>query len=525
VLASFGPHPSCTAALSSGRGRVAAAGRPGGRRFLLGFFFLLVCAVGCAREPQPHRGPIVLITFDALRADMVGSLGGEAGLTPQLDRLLGESDWAGRAIAPASSAVPALASLVTGLRPWQHQVLGPDRAVLPPDLLTLQEALAATGYSTAAFTGGYWASERFGYGQGFSPLEPFKQGKSAVDALAGLDGGPRFLWIHLPEPETPYILRERVRGRIAGFPGDLPRRIDRVQLEPYFDPARRLPPGRQRRFWALYRLNVAAADERLGRLLGALRASGQWDDTLLVVTSNHGTEFREYGQILQGGSLGRRLIEVPLAIKLPRESAGARRRRHQIVPPAGERVAATRIWATLVEAAGGVAPAAVAPSLWRAGIPPGALSELYQANGTNQFSFVDGDHQLFWEAHFARPEPEYHRARLALVAGFSPPLSEPAPRVMRRLAAAFATAPPLTGRPGLAPPRRWLERWDGSRRGSRVVADPARSADLARRLAAAWNAFLPAERTPAAEQADRPAPAVAAAAEPPSRRERRRDRG
>ena len=401
------------------------------------------CAAGCrgADAPPPHRGPIVLITLDALRADMVGALGGEPGLTPHLDALLRQADWAGRGIAPAGTAGPALASLLTGLRPWQHQALHPGQAVLAPELLTLPEALAAAEVPAAAFTGGYWATERFGFGQGFAPLEPLKQGKGAIDALTGLGAGPRLLWIHLPEPETPYVRRDpilaRLRGQVAGLPRSLPPRIDRGQLEPFFDPARPLPPAKLRRFRAMYRLNVAWADERLGRLLAALRASGQWDRTLLVVTANHGTELREYGQILQGGSLGRRLIEVPLAVKLPR---GCGRR---LAPPRGERVATARIFATLVEAAGLAPPPAVAPSLFRPGVPAGALSELYLGNGTNQFSWVEGDDQLLSTSRFAPPEPAYHAARLQLAATAQrAPLAEPAGRVMGRLATAFAAAPP-----------------------------------------------------------------------------------
>jgi len=477
-------------------------------RLLVPFALLLpallptLAGCGAAAGPQPHRGPIVLVTLDALRADVVGALGGAPGLTPHLDGLMAEADWAGRGIAPAGSAAPALASLLTGLRPWQHQALHPGQAVLAPELLTLPEALAPAGYTAAAFTGGYWATARFGYAQGFTQLESLRQGKAAIDALTQLEG-PRFVWIHLPEPETPYIRRERMRDRVArlgGLPRALPARIERAQLEPYFDPARPLPPAKLRRFRAMYRLNVAWADERLGRLLAALRASGQWDRTLLVVSANHGTELGEYGQILQGGSLGRRLIEVPLAVKLPR---GSERR---IAPPRAERVATARIWATLVEAAGVVPPPAVAPSLFRQGVPAGALSELYLGNGTNQFSWVEGDDQLLWESRFAPAEPEYHRARLELVvAPPRVPSGEPPARLMGRLAAAFAAAPPLTG-PRAARPRLVLERWDASPRGSQPVREPARAAMLARRLAAAWNAFLPTELPPGRELAERPVP-------------------
>ena len=75
----------------------------------------------------PHLGPVVLITVDALRADLVGALGGPRGLTPNLDRLAAEADWAERAVAASSWTVPSMASLFTGLQPWRHGNWHADR--------------------------------------------------------------------------------------------------------------------------------------------------------------------------------------------------------------------------------------------------------------------------------------------------------------------------------------------------------------------------------------------------------------
>jgi hypothetical protein len=252
-----------------------------------------------------------------------------------------------------------------------------------------------------------------------------------------------------------------------------------------------LPPAERRRFRDLYRLHVAWADERLGRLLDALRQSGQWDRTLLVVTSTYGEEI--------GSGLGRERIEVPLAVKLP---AGWKR---PLAAARSERVATLRLWATVVEAVGGPVPPAVAPSLFaRARRPLPVLSELYSGNGTNTFSLVDGDDQLLWESRFAPPEPEYYRALLENVPGAPPP--EPPRRedgdvILGRLAAAFAATRPLSG---IAPPLLSLARWQG-RSGSRRIADPKRQAELAALLARAWCRFVPEELSPDGEDQARQA--------------------
>jgi hypothetical protein len=454
---------------------------------------LLLFLSSCGRSPAPHEGPIVLITFDSLRADVVGGLGGAPGLMPHLERLLREADWGGRAVASSSWNGSATASLLTGLRPWQHQVLSPVHARLSPELITLAEALAAAGYETAGYSSSLWTSRRLGYEQGFGSFGGF-HGSNAAEALSGLDGGRRFVWIHIPQPGVPYLRRDRFLPRLGPKTPPLPAKVLPRQLEPWFDPSVPLPPARRRRFWALYRLNAASADDRLGRLLAELKESGQWDRTLLVVTSNHGEEFGEKGQILHGGNLGRQLIEVPLAVKLP---AGFGRR---IAPPETARVAAARIMATLVEAAGGEAPPAVAPSLFRQA-PPAILSELYLGNGTNQFSLVEGEDQLTWESRFAPPDPQYYRP--------APPpengerrnrdrdrdtLSVPSGAALERLRAAFEASPPLSGRER---PRLTLERW--GRRGSTGVEDPRRSAAMARSLRQIWVSFTGLEDTPGEE--------------------------
>jgi hypothetical protein len=485
---------------ATARWRLATAALP---------LLLLACGGG-APAPDPRSGadggagPIVLVTFSSLRADVVGGLGGLPGLTPNLDALIRQAGWSGRAIAASSRGEPALASLWTGLRPWQHQVLHGGSA-LSPDLLTLAEALAAAGYSTAGFPGGPWFSEAKGFAQGFKAFDPADRGRGAAGVLRRIsegkdgDGSRQFIWIHIPEPQAPYMLRRRLLPRLerlerlGGLPRELPARIRPIQLEPYFDPAVPLPEGKRRRFWAMYLLNVAWADEKLGRLVEALRASGQWDRTLFAVASIHGEEIGERGQVGHGGNLGRRLIEVPLIIKMP---AGSDRTAVPDVPKA-ERVAAARLWATLVEAAGGPVPPAAAPSLFRSAPWP-ALSELYLNNGTNLFSLVEGDRQLLWESRFAPPEPDYYKARYRALAGEEAP--DRPDGVFARLRSAFAAVPPLTGLEG-EPPRLTLERWSPGREGTgcEPLSDPPLTEEMARRLAAAWGTFVPDELPPGQE--------------------------
>jgi len=451
---------------------------------------LLAFLISCGPR-APHNGPIVLITLDSLRADAVEALGGEPGLTPLMDELIQEADWAGTAIASSSWEGSTLASLFTGLRPWQHQVLHQGHARLSPALITLAEALKAAGYKTTGIWSNTWYDPKFGFSQGFDVFQHYGKGIRAAERLRGLQRSRQFVWAHLPAPAAPYLRRAALLPRLGRMPPQLPRKVLPMQLERWYDPATPLPLNQRRRLWAMYCLNVAWADEQLGRLVDALRASGEWDHTLLVVTANHGEEFGEKGQILHGGNLGRQLLEVPLIVKLP---AGFER---NIRVPKRQRVAASRVWATLVEAAGGALSPAAAPSLFR-GVAVPALSELYLNNGTNHFSWVDGDLQLLWESRFAPPEPDYFLARQAFRSREARARIQESPKaVFARLGKAFGRVPPLHGTEA---PRLSLERWGD--RGSRPVDDTVKAREMAVQLARAWSAFVAEERAPEREAAE-----------------------
>lgn len=455
---------------------------------------LLLSLAGCGGRPV-HGGPIVLITFEALRADTLGPLGGPPGLMPHLEQLARQADWAGRGIAPSSSSVPSLGTLLTGLRPWQHQAIHEGRPGLAPDLLTLPETLRRLGYTTGGYPGDPWSQGHFGYAQGFDAFVRLGHGRRAHDRLANLGSGRHFVWVHLPQPVAPWVRRDNYLSRLGPEAADLPRRIQLAQLGPYFDPAAPLPSELRRRFLSMYRLNAAWADERLGLFLGALRASRQWDRTLIVVTSIHGEEIGEHGQILHGSNLGRMSLEVPLVIKLPKGSP------LRLRPAASQRVATARIWATLVEAAGGEPPPAVAPSLFR-DAPPEVLSELYLTDGTNRFSLVEtepgGDLQLLQESRFSPAEPDYFLARQEALQPRprrAPP--PPSSAVFIRLAKAFGEAPPLAGN-GHGAAHWHLERWLPNG-GTVRVEDSRKAADMARRLALEWRRFVSDELPPDGE--------------------------
>ncbi len=457
-----------------------------------------------AGNRHAHRGPIVLITLDALRADAIGAFGGPPRLTPAIDALAREATWAGTAVSPSSWTVPSMASLFTGLQPWRNQNWHGEAAMLRPELVTIPEALKGLGFSTAGFYTNVWLRPPFGYGAGFDEYRYLGQGRRAETTLASLGKPapgekprPPFVWAHVLPPHAPYVRREQLLDRLPAPAPELPRRVTVLDLEPWFDPAVPLPEERARTFRAAYQVHVAWADQVLGRLLDALKKSGRWDETLLVVTADHGEEFKECGQIEHGGNLCRPLVEVPLLIKLPRDWKGP-----ALALRPNERPGTVRIRATLVEAAGGEAEEGTAPSLFHAA-PEGVLSELYLGNGVNRFSWVEGDRQLVWESSFAPPHPDYYRIHTLDLNGrpSTPPSISPVV-LHTHFEEAFGRTLPLTGRDDL-PPQLSLWRWTPPPAGAPPMtsmalplADRATTDAMARRLKTAWIAANGAEAPP-----------------------------
>ena len=155
---------------------------------------LLVTLGGCGTTPPRavekaapgFRGPIVLITLAALRADAVG---GADSVTPRLDRFAAEASWSGAGVAAASWKVGSLASVMTGLPPSAHGSSHPAHPWLRPDLSTLAQDLAAAGFATGAFYGDPWSGPEFGLERGFETSRPLLR-RAAERWLAAPPAGP-----------------------------------------------------------------------------------------------------------------------------------------------------------------------------------------------------------------------------------------------------------------------------------------------------------------------------------------------
>jgi Sulfatase/Domain of unknown function (DUF5666) len=257
---------------------------------------------------------IVLIVVDALRADHVGCYVGEDRGTPSIDRLAREGVLFQNAVSQASWTRPAMASLLTGLYPSEHGLIDRWKLVdgkltavaLEPGVSTLPEVLAAWGFETAAFLGGNAnLKPLFGITRGFGHLGwcPTNDGTVLVDDFRGWLGSNRrpsaFAYLHFMDVHNP-----------------LPTEIIPDRLDRGIDPELIQQSANELR--AHYARSVRRADELVGEVAAAVADAELLDDTVFVVTADHGEELADHGAMLaHGRTLYRELLHVPLIVKFP----------------------------------------------------------------------------------------------------------------------------------------------------------------------------------------------------------------
>jgi len=279
---------------------------------------------------------ILLLTVDTLRADHLGYVGtGPSDLTPELDQVTRGGTAFVAASTPAPTTRAATAALLTGSYRGRHWVRGNGWS-LGPDQPVVAEVLAAAGYRTAAFFGNGILDAQFGFGRGFETYESFAKadpsaGKSkdtegVTRAIEWLEAGPAepwFLWVHLMDPHGPY---DSAPASVRATTSKDDPRPDKVLTRARRNtglgvlPRYQAIPGVRRASvyrWR-YRAEIRHMDTEAGRLLAALDERGLADETLVVLTADHGEGLGDGEYYFQHGWLADEgSIAIPLAFRLP----------------------------------------------------------------------------------------------------------------------------------------------------------------------------------------------------------------
>lgn len=308
------------------------------------------------------RPNVVLIVLDAARADHFEPYGAPQGSTPCVADLARSGRHVPHAYAAASWTVPSHAALFSGLLP-RDAGLSKAPAGTPqscrPRLEALHGRLLASvlqrnGYETRGLTANAWLTGGSGFETGFDGFRVVRPERDPAGAAPGRRGAARAAWeawrarvddgagscaavlrewaaeprekpffwfVNLVEAHSPYLpprpfnpLGPLERVRAAGDA----RRFSTLEamwraslglLE--------LPGDTLERMRRLYRASIRALDAWLGELLATLDGAGALDDTLLIVTADHGENLGEQGMLGHAFSLDERLLRVPFVAHGP----------------------------------------------------------------------------------------------------------------------------------------------------------------------------------------------------------------
>jgi arylsulfatase len=351
---------------------------------------VLLAVVGAAAAPnRPRSGStvpptrsaaggrelrnVLLITIDALRADHLGTYGYARATSPVMDSLAAVSVVFEQCFAQGNRTELSMGSLFTSLYPSLHGVraLGEHAQPLPGGIRTLSEMLREGGLETVGLMSNPNLKREWGLIRGFDRVEEYRYGYTelssyralarlgivnAPDCIAGLPvprssavsddairemrrlrDRPFFLFVHFMDVHHPYIPPPEFQ-RIFQTP-----QVSFEQPEALWartwsvfnrlpSSANPLPPEDLTRIVDLYDGAIRSVDTEIGRLLMELRRLGLDEETMVILSSDHGDEFLEHGDIFHKTPyLYDELTHVPLIVHWPQGGGGRTGRVSEIV--------------------------------------------------------------------------------------------------------------------------------------------------------------------------------------------------
>ncbi len=251
-------------------------------------------------------------------------------LAPALEALAEESVIFRNAYTSGNWTKPSVATALSGLYPSSHGAVDQD-SVLPRSVPLLSRHLQQAGFRTAAFVANGYVSRKFGFKRGWDTWRnyiredrPTEAAHVYTDALQWLQQpqqrqGRFFLYIHTIDPHVPYHVPGRYSEPYFGekYDGPLGERIIGEETQAYLEGKLKLSARDRRWIRAVYDGEITYHDEQMGEFFAALREQGLLDETLVVISNDHGEEMFDHGKVGHGHSLFEELIRSPLLLRYP----------------------------------------------------------------------------------------------------------------------------------------------------------------------------------------------------------------
>lgn len=279
---------------------------------------------------EPARNVIVLL-IDTLRASKLQTYYPKSRVkTPAIDEFGSQGVLFERAQSPENWTKPSVASVLTSLHPSTHKTKE-DASKLPKSALMLSEVYQKAGFKTASFIANGYVSNAFGFDQGWDHYTNYIREQRETNAsnvfgeaqawIEKNQANRFFVYIQTIDPHVPYDPPDEFLKMYDPEPyhGQVQNRRTHLMLdEVKKNPKKYTFTKRDKeRIEALHDGEISYHDEYFGRFLAKLHELGLDENTLVVVTSDHGEEFQEHGSWGHGHSVYQELLGVPLMFRWP----------------------------------------------------------------------------------------------------------------------------------------------------------------------------------------------------------------
>jgi len=249
-------------------------------------------------KKNPPINKIILVSIDALRADRLGCYGNPREASPFMDQLAKQGTQFLYAFASQAFTPPSHASMFTSLYPDVFDI------PLDPRLPTLASILNENGFFTTAFTADGFLSEGYGVLNGFEELDDHVIGLNNLEArtkqwLQTYHSEKFFLFLHTYYVHVPYAAPEKYVKEFADPSYSGPIMNDRESTQSFVEKANNgevtVTPEDVQRMFDIYDGQIRRIDDFIYALVEELKNRGIYDQTLLILTSDHGEQFYEFG--------------------------------------------------------------------------------------------------------------------------------------------------------------------------------------------------------------------------------------
>ena len=283
------------------------------------------------RTSQSARPNVLFVVLDTLRADHTQPYGYDRKTTPFLSELASRGAVAEEVVATYPTTLSSHWSIFTGLFPARHGVYPGTSKHNPPAQPLLAQIFQDGGYRTSAFTEGGFVHSIFGFASGFdlyhnstkSEVDDLSSSAKktfslAMDWLIEARDEPFFLFLHTYQVHMPYEPADAYRRQFAGdYQGAWAKEFPAIASYPINNRIMEPTDTEIAHIKNLYDAEIRELDDLFAQFWSQLEAMGILDDTIVVITSDHGEDLVEHGWLNHGTTLYDDALLVPLIVLAP----------------------------------------------------------------------------------------------------------------------------------------------------------------------------------------------------------------